>query len=94
MPTALADNDSGLEARYANFFKVGQNATEFLFQFGQFHSGTDLVWITRIVISPPFMKELLRMVDESVRAYEALFGEIRIPASEEGVQGEQGSDER
>ena len=94
MPTAPADNDSGLEARYANFFKVGQNATEFLFQFGQFHSGSDLVWITRIVISPPFMKELLRMVDESVRAYEALFGEIRVPATDESDPGEGGSDER
>ena len=76
------EGDAGLEARYANFFKVGQNSTEFLLQFGQFHPGTELFWLTRIVISPAFVKELLRLVTESVNLYKAHYGEIKAPGEE------------
>lgn len=73
------DDDFGLEARYVNFFKVGQNATEFLLQFGQFHPGAELLWLTRIVMSPSFVKELLRLVTESVNLHEAQYGAIKMP---------------
>ena len=76
MDGVITDRDSGLEARYANHFKVGYNATEFLFEFGQFHTGSDLKWISRIVIHPSFAKDLQRMVAEVVQSYEIEYGEI------------------
>ena len=80
MPTDL-DSDSGLEARYANLFKVGQNPTEFLIQFGQFQTGSAVVWLTRIVLSPTFAKELSRMITDSIQRHEAAYGPIRFPGS-------------
>ena len=78
-----SDSDAGLEARYANYFKVGQNSTEFLLQFGQFHPGSDLVWITRVVISPVFAKELLNLMIDAVNVHESQYGAI-CPAVEDG----------
>jgi Protein of unknown function (DUF3467) len=82
MDTAAADRQSGIEARYANYFKVGHNATEFLLQFGQFHPDSSLLWFSRIIIGPVFLKELKRMVDESMVAYEQQYGEIRLPGDD------------
>jgi hypothetical protein len=76
MQSEPSETDPILEARYANYFKVGQNASEFLVQFGQFHPGTELIWIGRIVTGPLFMKELLRMITESVELHEAQYGPI------------------
>ena len=76
MDAAITDRDAGLEARYANHFKVGYNSTEILLDFGQFHTGSDLKWISRIVIHPSFAKDLHRMVAEVVQSYEIAYGEI------------------
>ena len=84
MRADFSESDPGLEARYANYFKIGQNSTEFLLQFGQFHPGSEMVWLTRIVISPAFVKELLRMVTESVNRHEANYGEIKPPGEDIG----------
>jgi hypothetical protein len=83
MDAAETDYTSALEARYANYFKVGHNATEFIVDFGQFHTGSNLHWLTRIVTGPFFVKELERMLGESIRAYEAHYGEIQIPGEAE-----------
>jgi hypothetical protein len=77
------EGDAGLEARYANYFKVGQNSTEFLLQFGQFHPGAELVWLIRVVISPLFVKELFQLVAEAVELHEAQYGPIRNPNQDE-----------
>jgi hypothetical protein len=86
MNPGSTESDSGLEARYANFFKVGQNSTEFLLQFGQFHPGSDLLWLTRIIISPVFAKELLRLVRDSVRVHESQYGTIRASGEKEAAK--------
>lgn len=79
--TPDVESDSGLEARYANLFKVGQNPTEFLIQFGQFQTGSPVVWLARMVLTPPFAKELSRMISDSIERYEATYGTIRVPGS-------------
>jgi hypothetical protein len=65
----------GIEGRYANYFSVGHNAFEFLIDFGQMFPGRREVH-TWIITSPPYAKELLRVLSQSIERYEKQFGEI------------------
>jgi hypothetical protein len=71
--------DTGeLVGRYANYFKVGHNAFEFLLDFGQFYSESQRAsFHTRIITSPNYAKALLGILQESVAQYEQTFGTIR-----------------
>ena len=65
------------QARYSNFFKIGQNAVEFLLEFGQFFPGKGIPnFHTRLIINPTYTKELLMMLQESIHEYEAQYGKI------------------
>ena len=70
--------DTGqLEARYANYFKVGHNAVEFLLDFGQLYSDSGKAQLhTRIITSPIYAKALLEIIRESLDRYEQTFGPI------------------
>ena len=74
----IGPQDTGqLEARYANYFKVGHNAVEFLLDFGQFHSDSGKAQLhTRIITSPIYAKALLEIIRESLDRYEQTFGPI------------------
>ncbi len=66
-----------LEGRYANYFKVGYNAFEFLLDFGQFYpEGKEAQLHTRIITSPIYAKTLLELLRESIDRYEQTFGHI------------------
>ena len=67
-----------IEGRYANYFQVGHNAFEFLLDFGQSYpeGGPERVH-TRIIMSPAYALELLRLLGESLERYEQEFGVIR-----------------
>ena len=65
------------EARYANFFEVGYNAFEFLLEFGQSYANEKARLHTRVVMSPSYAKELLRVLTESVQDHERDFGTIK-----------------
>jgi hypothetical protein len=70
--------DKKLEGRYANYFKVGHNALEFIIDFGQHYSGTEEAELyTRIVTSPCYAKFLLETLKASVDQYEKAFGVIK-----------------
>jgi len=63
--------------RYANYFTVGHNAFEFLFDFGQLHTqGWPAPVHTRIITTPVYAKSLLGILQESVDRYEQMFGTI------------------
>ena len=63
--------------RYANYFTVGHNAFEFLFDFGQIHThGRPAAAHTRIITTPVYAKSLLWLLQESIDQYEQLFGTI------------------
>ena len=67
-----------IEGRYANYFQIGHNAFEFLLDFGQLYSDGKQEQIhTRIVTSPSYAKELLKVLGESVEQYELNFGPIK-----------------
>jgi hypothetical protein len=68
------------EGRYANTFKVGHNAFEFLLDFGQFFPESQQEWFyVRIITSPTYAKALLEILQQSVTEYEATYGPIRAP---------------
>ncbi|PYV42582.1 MAG: DUF3467 domain-containing protein [Acidobacteria bacterium] len=65
---------SRLEGRYTNYFKVGHNAFEFLFDFGQFYPENEQAHLhTRIITSPKCAKYLLESLRESLERYESAF---------------------
>jgi len=76
---AGSSQGGGIEGRYANYFQVGHNAFEFLLDFGQLYSdgGKQETFHTRIITSPPYAKELLKVLGEAVERYEQVFGSIK-----------------
>ena len=66
-----------LEGRYANYFKVGHNAVEFLLDFGQFYSEREYPLLhTRIITNPSYVKVLVKTIQESLLRYERAFGRV------------------
>jgi hypothetical protein len=75
--SSTGDLGEGTEARYANFFNVGHNAFEVIFEFGQFYEGEGQARLqTRIVTSPTYAKRLLVLLQDSLEEYEKSFGVI------------------
>jgi Protein of unknown function (DUF3467) len=66
-----------LEGRYANYFKVGHNAFEFLLDFGQFYAESQRAQFhTRIITNPAYAKALFDLLRESIEQYERTFGTV------------------
>jgi hypothetical protein len=65
------------EARYANYFEVGHNAFEFLFDFGQYHPESESAKMhSRIVTGPPYAKLLADLLRSALRRFEEEHGAI------------------
>jgi hypothetical protein len=65
------------EGRYANYFKVGHNAFEFLIECSQFYPQNEKEHLhTRIITGPAYAKALLETLRESIERYEQTFGAI------------------
>jgi hypothetical protein len=68
---------------YANFASIVHNFAEFIMDFGRMVPGReDVQVVTRVVMTPVHVKQLLRALTENVAIYERNFGEIP-----EGPQG-------
>ena len=66
-----------LEGRYANYFKVGHNAFEFVIDFGQYYPETDQADLyTRIITSPAYAKAFLETLTKSIKQYEKKYWSI------------------
>jgi hypothetical protein len=66
-----------VEGKYANFFKVGHNAYEFVLEFAQSYSDSpDEKAHTRIITTPAYAKELLAVLQHAITDYEREFGSI------------------
>jgi Protein of unknown function (DUF3467) len=74
----LPDAGVQIEARYSNHFEIGQNAFEFLLQFGQVYNGpeTPALVHSRIILSPFSAKRFVDLLLDSVHRYEAKHGAI------------------
>ena len=76
-----------IEMRCSNYFKVGDNAFEFLLDFGQFYAESKEAHPhTRIITSPIYIKSLLETLHESMEQYEKAFGAIQEANFEEKTQ--------
>jgi len=66
-----------LEARYANAFRVGQNDSEFLFEFGQYDDADDTErFHTRLITSPRYAKAILMTLQSAIVEHEAVHGSL------------------
>jgi hypothetical protein len=73
----LADHKSNLpgprkkiKGHYVNYFEVGHNALEFVFDFSQFYPESEETELcARIIISPVCAKELFIILGESIEQY-------------------------
>ncbi len=66
-----------LEGCYANYLKIGQNAFEFLFDFGQLYFGDEeAAFHTRIITTPVYAKAFFKVLGECLDQYERTFGII------------------
>ena len=60
-----------VEARYSNHLEIGQNAFEFILEFGQLHDEQVSVLIhSRIITSPFYAKRFSELLLECVRRHE------------------------
>ena len=67
-----------IEGKYANYFEVGHNAYEFIFDFGQHYSENDEAELcTRIITSPTYAKVFLNILEVSIKQYKEKFEVIR-----------------
>jgi hypothetical protein len=72
-----SDNKCHVEGRYANYFKIGQNAFEFVLEFIQFYPDNKEEHLhTRIITSPTYAKSFLKILQKSIENYERTFGTI------------------
>jgi Protein of unknown function (DUF3467) len=66
-----------VEGRYANYFKVGHNAFEFLLDFGQYYAESQRAQFhSRIITNPFYAKSFLEILRQSLERYEQTFGAI------------------
>lgn len=71
-------NPDKLEAKYANYFQIGQNAIEFIIEFGQLYSDDVAPLLhTRIITNPAYAKNLLILLGEALENHEHQFGPLR-----------------
>lgn len=64
---------SPLEGKYANYFKVGHNAYEFIIDFGQYYTETEEAELfSRIVTSPAYAKSLFKILQDAITQHEGV----------------------
>jgi hypothetical protein len=71
-----------VEGHYANYFKVGYNAFEFVIDFGQLYPAgqagdKNAQFHTRIITVPVYARALVETLQESIEQYAQGFGEFR-----------------
>lgn len=73
----LVVSDQQALGTYANFVSIVHNFAEFILDFGRVVPGReDVQVVSRVVMTPIHVKQLLRALHENVAIYERNFGEI------------------
>ena len=66
-----------LHAEYSNYFQIGHDAFEFLFDFGQLCNRDEAVHIhSRIMMPPDVAQHLVDVLTATLAAYQERFGRI------------------
>jgi hypothetical protein len=74
MQYPVQPENTELEARYSNTFRIGYNAYELILDFGQCHSPGKEHMHTRIVTSPATARNLSDLLQSSLDQREQKFG--------------------
>ena len=61
---------------YTNFAVITHTPNEFVFDFAVMLPNQPAIVASRVLTSPRHAKSLLRALEENIRKYEAVFGEI------------------
>jgi hypothetical protein len=61
---------------YANSFRIGYGAAEFLLDFGRQFEGAEAEYYQRIITSPVYARELTQLLAKSLLEYEQKYGAI------------------
>lgn len=70
-----------LEARFVNIVRISHTPGEFILDFTAILPGVEEPKVSsRIVLSPLGLKLMQQAINENVRRYETIFGEIRMPS--------------
>lgn len=73
----ISPNNNQLLGQFSNYFQIGHNAFEFLFDFGQCYLDSDQAQFhTRIITSPAYARALLEILQDAIARYESAFGII------------------
>ena len=73
----MQDSES-IEGKYANYFQIGHNAIEFIVDFGQLYlDDTAPLLHTRIITSPSYAINLLKLLTEALAEHEVHYGPSR-----------------
>ena len=76
-------SEKKLEGKYANYFAVGYNAHEFIFDFGQNYSENDQAELyTRIITGPAYAQALFDLLHQSIAEHEKAHGSIEDDADQ------------
>jgi hypothetical protein len=71
------------EARYVNYFEVGHNAHEFIFDLGQYHPEQMVAQLhLRVVTGPVYAKLLSLMLSAAIERHECEHGVIETAGSD------------
>jgi len=76
------DKDDVPPGAYANHFRVGYNAFEFVLDFGQLYPDRPVRFHTRIVTTPAHAKAFYVTLSESIQRFEQDHGPIRLDGDE------------
>jgi len=66
----------GIVIVYSNFFQVGQNAVEFLLDFGRQFDESGVRMLTRVITNPAHAKVFSQLLNQAIADYEERFGSI------------------
>ena len=78
MDTGKADRTELGEGRYVNYFEIGHNAFEFLFDLGQLGPEQENARIyMRVITSPSGAIALQELLNKALAEYKKFYGPIR-----------------
>ncbi len=67
------------EGIYSNFFMVVNSPSEFILDFGRIVPGLPNAKIySRVITTPQHAKQLLKLLEQNIEAFEKQFGEIKV----------------
>lgn len=71
--------DDVLKGIYANAVQVTHNREEFVFDFMNIYAWQSLgILNSRVIISPPHMKRMIKALDDNLKKYEEQFGKVEM----------------